>query len=299
MDKTTLIFKDFSIRSESPLSFIIKNNAELKLNKIRTKASIIIIFMDYMSYEMNKKYLAKILIICLNILLLSLGIWQIKRGQYKQHMLDLQAKVSTEAFINSQDISKIENIAENMYKHVNIKGKLLTPSFYLYRAYNGNSGYWLVNPLLIEKSNNIVLVAHEFFNYPSQNVFFNIADLQKLNHNNYDNTIELQTYILPQLPRVFNLRADNFNVNKQHLMLQNISSEDYKQHYNPDKKYNILNFTLIPLDKNLPNLKQPAMTPDKHYGYAATWLGLFFVSLCFTYGLFIKTKIKSGILTFK
>jgi cytochrome oxidase assembly protein ShyY1 len=79
-------------------------------------------------------------------------------------------------------------------------------------------------------------------------------------------------------------------VSKKHLMLQNISSQDYDKNYNKDKKYNILNFTLIPLNNKLPDLKQHTMTPDKHYGYAATWLGLFIVSLCFTYSVFRRKK---------
>jgi cytochrome oxidase assembly protein ShyY1 len=125
-----------------------------------------------MGYEMNKKYLAKILIICINILLLSLGIWQITRGQYKQHMLDLQKQATSSTDINLQELqNNTSNIKDIIYKHIKVEGKFLDLSFYLYRVYNGSSGYWLVNPFLIKDSNDIILIAHKFIVSPSKNVF--------------------------------------------------------------------------------------------------------------------------------
>jgi len=211
--------------------------------------------------------------ICINILLLILGVWQIYRGLEKQKLIDSQKTIT---YINlnqalNQPIDKI------LYKNTNIQGKFTAPTFFLYRSQNGQSGYWVVNPLYSQALNTSILIAHEFIKTKNNKQFLSLLELQNL-YKTDTNTIQNldNSYIISSIPRVFNLINDNY-IQQNSLLVQNITPIEYKKHYNK----NIVDFTLV--KDNLPSLRQVNIMPDRHYGYASTWIGLFIVSLYFTY----------------
>src|SRR5687767_14111428 len=102
----------------------------------------------YIKNQITKNTVIKLIIILVNILLLSLCIWQVKRGLDKEDLLKLQ-QINHSLYINSNYFDKINllshqlNIKDILYKRIQVNGNYIAPTFYLYRQHNYKSGYWV------------------------------------------------------------------------------------------------------------------------------------------------------------
>jgi cytochrome oxidase assembly protein ShyY1 len=267
----------------------------------------------------NKKSLIVIMLVC-NILLLSLGVWQIQRGLSKQTILNKQKYIQQHtAAATNTNIQNIQSVAdltldktalstssalktftENFaYQPIKLTGIIQAPYLYLYRQHQTQSGYWIINilhiPAATAENDKYVLYAHSFIETSAQKRFLSLEELkqktqEKMQNSNFTKIIDINAVILPHFPKVFNLQKDKFQAEAS--ILQNIDSINYAKYYKiPTHK--MLNFIVAQQSSILPSLLQLShMTPEKHFGYALTWLGLFIVCLYFSYLLCVKNDSK-------
>ncbi len=246
-----------------------------------------------------------IVLLLLNILMLSLCIWQVYRGQYKQNILDIIniEKNKTDNLVNIYSIidkkANKKNKQDLLYKNTKLEGKFTQPTIFLSRRHDDNiSGYWVINPLILSNNNgeniknNTVLVAHDFIvdnptNKNKQNLY--TADNLSNNYNiniNFNQIYNINlAYFIEQIPRVLVLGNNIIDKDKdnQNIIMQNLSSEIYRNISHKEISDFMLALPKNILGKNLPNLYVQNLTPQRHYAYALTWFGLWLVSTYFIY----------------
>lgn len=92
-------------------------------------------------------------------ILLSLGTWQLKRYQYKLTQEQLQASSAKLPALTLTDLNQITPQTHN-YRQVTVRGTFLNRDTVLFkhRQYDGHPGYWLASPLILEGTQQALLV---------------------------------------------------------------------------------------------------------------------------------------------
>jgi cytochrome oxidase assembly protein ShyY1 len=250
----------------------------------------------------TKTKLTIAMLISINILLLSLGIWQIKRGIDKGHNQELYY-ANINANLSANDLLRSlfnKEFNENiLYKNISLNNddisitSIENPIFFIGRSINGVSGYFVANSLIMNKIYRILYV-HDFIKLNSKQSFISLAELQNMYANKYANiNIVDNVKIIKNIPRVFVLSNNSmpFDNKTPAIIVQNITPKILDKVYT-DNKLNVP-YTLIANRPDIPLIDiGTKMTKDKHYGYAITWFGLCLVSFVFTCIMFKRNKKK-------
>lgn len=195
----------------------------------------------------------------------SLGQWQLRRADQKDALQTAIESQKTLPALDSRALSAIKNIATELHRPVTVQGVWLAAhTVYLdNRAMNGKTGFWVLTPLALQGSAQVVMVqrgwvARDFLERSRLPEVVTPAGL-----------VTVQGRIAPPPSKLYEFKGADTGRIRQNLDLVAFGAETGLP---------LLNGTLLqtgaPGDGLLRDWPAPNWGLDKHYGYAAQWFAL-------------------------
>ncbi|MGH8804747.1 MAG: SURF1 family protein [Polaromonas sp.] len=195
----------------------------------------------------------------------SLGQWQLRRAAQKEA---LQAAIESKNALPALDtraLSAIKNIANEMHRRVALQG-VWQPAHTVYldnRPMNGKTGFWVLTPLALHGSNQMILVQRGWVprDFTDRTRLPEVATPAGL--------VTVEGRMAPPPSKLYEFRGADLGPIRQNLDLDAFRLETGL----PLLKGALLQ-TGAPSDGLLREWAAPNLGVDKHYGYAFQWFGL-------------------------
>ena len=206
--------------------------------------------------------LVTILLLCLMI---NLGFWQLRRAEFKEHMVERLAERSQLSSATLTDISEISGDINDF--PIDVTGQYLNQFNLLLdnRTHRGVAGYHVLTPLLI--NNSILLVNRGWIPQgASRSIFPSIPKRE--------GTVHLSGLAHVPNPDFFVLKEDNYSQISWPFLIQKIDLEKSNQLFNYPLLPFVLRLNPEPESGFVRQWHSNFMGPEKHYGYALQWFSL-------------------------
>ena len=197
----------------------------------------------------------------------SLGQWQLRRADQKE---SLQAAISSKKALSALDaraLADTKSIASETYRPVLLDGVWQAErTVYLEnRPMNGRSGFWVFTPLLLQGSNEAVLVQRGW-------VPRNFNDRTQLPQiDTPTGLVQVQGRVAPPPSRLYAFRAPETETGR---IRQNLDLDAFRAATGLRLLEGSVLQTSGRPDGMLRDWAAPNVGVDKHYGYAFQWFGL-------------------------
>ena len=195
----------------------------------------------------------------------SLGQWQLRRAVQKETIQAEITSKNTLSVLDEQAISAIKNIADEIYRPVSVKGVWQAfHTIYLdNRPMSGKTGFWVITPLLLQGSQQVVLVQRGW-------VPRNFTDRAQLPEVETPlGLVTIEGRIAPPPSKLYQFKGIDTGRIRQNLDLTNLRAETGLP---------LLEATVLQIGSPSEGLQRewaaPNLGVDKHYGYAFQWFAL-------------------------
>ncbi|MFC5520350.1 SURF1 family protein [Polaromonas jejuensis] len=195
----------------------------------------------------------------------SLGQWQLRRAAQKQA---LQAAIESRNMLPALDgkaLAAIEDIAKELHRRVSVQG-VWQPAQTIYldnRPMDGRSGFWVLTPLSLQGSQQVVLVQRGWAprNFSDRTRLPDVATPTGV--------VTVEGRIAPAPSKLYEFKGEDSGRIRQNLDLNAFRAETGLP---------LLNGSLLqtgaPSDGLLRDWPAPNLGVEKHYGYAFQWFGM-------------------------
>ena len=195
----------------------------------------------------------------------SLGQWQLRRAAHKEALaVAIEAKNTLSAF-DARALAATKNIAGEMHRRVLLQGVWL-PAYTVYldnRPMSGRTGFWVLTPLLLQGSDQVILVQRGWV--PRD--FTNRARLPEVS--TPAGLVTVAGRIAPPPSKLYEFKGVDSGAIRQNLDLNAFRAET---------RLPLLTASLLqtgaPSEGLLREWAVSNLGVDKHYGYAFQWFGL-------------------------
>jgi surfeit locus 1 family protein len=221
---------------------------------------------------LKNNIISHLVVLCAFSLLFSLGIWQYKRWDFKERLLELEQNQSLQQPINSQQLLNLDNHATLTFRKVELVGNSLPDINLLLdnQIHQGQAGYDVLSVLQLNDKTGILVNRGWVPQQKTRQILPKITELPS----SYKAIGTLRTYSKSVfLKTPYESETVSWPLRVQYLDFNSLSQ--------------ILGLKIIEqvvvLEKNQtgsfvakPNL-QSWLTPERHLGYSMQWFGL---SIC-------------------
>ena len=195
----------------------------------------------------------------------SLGQWQLRRAAQKEHLQAAISSKNTLPALDSRALAAIKKIAIEMHRPVSVQG-VWQPAQTVYldnRPMNGRPGFWVLTPLALEGSGQMILVQRGW-------VPRNFNDRARLPEVvTPPGLVTVAGRIAPPPSKLYEFKGVDTGRIRQNLDLGAFRVESGL----PLLDASVLQ-TGAPSEGLLREWAAPNLGVDKHYGYALQWFGL-------------------------
>jgi len=198
------------------------------------------------------------------LLTASLGFWQLNRAHSKE---DLQSRLDERMRQAELDVQglKVSDISDLQYRRVNASGQWLAERsiFLENRPMQGQVGFYVVTPLRLQDSEEVVLVLRGWV----ARDFQDRTRIPRLESS--PGLVQVKGRLIPALPKLYELGESSAGQIRQNLDITTYSRESGL----PLAPF-IVQQTEELADGLLRNWPPVGTGVEKHYGYAFQWFGL-------------------------
>ena len=216
--------------------------------------------------EFSPRVLPTLAAIIVFPILLSLGFWQLHRGQTKQALESQFALSANSAPLNYQ--KAVSNLQKYQFHNIKVSGDYLNDKQLLLenRFHQHQLGYEVITPLKLP-NNDVVLVNRGWIPGLTNNVSPTLSPVK-------GNLTITGRIIIPQ-QKIFKLGSLSYENQAWPRLIPNISWETIKQAM-PNTKLSPFIIQLDPKSKNgfTREWKPVTLSPQKHFGYAVQWFAM-------------------------
>lgn len=195
----------------------------------------------------------------------SLGQWQLRRAAQKEA---IQSAIDTKKVLSALDVRSllaINNIANEFYRPVTVQGvwQAARTVFLDNRAMNGNAGFWVMTPLALQGSRQVIMVQRGWAprDFTDRNRLPKVVTPSGL--------VSVQGLIAPPPSKLYEFKGVQDGPIRQNLDLNDFSRETGLALLNAS-----LQQTGPASEGLLRDWAPPNLGVDKHYGYAFQWFSL-------------------------
>jgi surfeit locus 1 family protein len=217
-------------------------------------------------YVFSPHWLPAIATVLISILLFNLGLWQLERAHYKEQVLE---RIQTRSGDTPHDLRSLLRLGADINDYpVRLHGYFLNDFNFLLdnRTHNREPGYEVITPFVSDQ--HLVLVNRGWIAQgPSRQQFPPIPAI--------DGEVTLEGTALVPNPGFFVLKEDDYHRVSWPFLIQKIDLEKSAALFD----HRVAPFVLrLNPDENSGFVREwhsHFMGPEKHYGYAVQWFGLF------------------------
>ncbi|MAR89674.1 MAG: SURF1 family protein [Pseudomonadota bacterium] len=218
-------------------------------------------------YRFAPGVIPSLVTLVLLVLLINLGLWQLRRAEAKEYMVERLAQRSEQASRSLAALSPQDLQGDLTDYPLHARGRYLNQYQFLLdnRTYQMEPGYQILTPFLT--NGNILLVNRGWIPQGPDRSVFPELPLQQ-------GDLTLYGHAHQPSPDIFVLKEDNYQDVSWPFLIQKIDLEKTRQLFD----YPVLPFVLrLNPDPSSPLVREwhsRFMGPEKHYGYAVQWFSL-------------------------